>query len=210
VTPTLKLGPTTGGEVRSEVDGDAIILAEKLLVRLPPKGGVIAFGSICEESDDAYLARQLAWAVQIIGSKPILFVKAGPACPPEAGGMEQSNEIGLTDVLSGSATLEKALSQSAGGQCLRTIPYGTQREQNARLIISEAFRSFLQAAMRQFHWIFVHCPQLLDQSYSASVIARSDLVVASLKSGRGQVHQVNAIRELCSYFSRPFAGVILT
>ncbi len=196
-------------KTRSELSGGAIILAEKLLARLPETGGLLVFGSVSYESDDDILAWQLALAIQIIGSKPTLLVQTGLPKLTEAQVGHNADQPGLTDVLVGATTLQQALFPSRGRE-LASLGYGTLRERTAELVMSEAFRGFIKTAMLQFHWIFVHCPSLLDERYAASLIARSHAVVTTLKGGRGRAECVRTIRDLCAQLNRPFAGVILT
>jgi hypothetical protein len=187
-------------EGRSKLSGDAIILAEKLLVRLGDRGGSIVLGPISNGCSDRLLIRQLALALQVISARPTLLV-----CSETSGSVDQH---GFTDLLVGATTLQQVLATSKG-QELASIGYGTLSERAPELVISEAFRAFIKTALLQFHWILFHCSHLLDQRLAASLIARSDGVIATLERGRGQASEVRAIRDLCAHLNRPFAGVIL-
>jgi hypothetical protein len=187
---------------------DAIALAEKLVVRLPADGAVIVLGSLSTASEGPLLANQLALALQVISSKPVLLIDASPQ--PNADNQEVDvGRQGLTDVLCGSVTLKESLNPS-GRQDLKTITFGTRIENATELIISSAFRELIKEAKEQFHWVIIYCSSLLHQKESATIISRADSLIATLKRGEGRGRDVRAIRELCSQVKTEFAGIVLT
>lgn len=195
----------------SELHGEAISLAERLLVLLGGKGSVLALGSLSGGVDLAVLAEHLGRAIQAVSSKPVLVVQAALEIGPEGspGGSGGTTERGLTDILSGEVRFEAW----AGALPVRgpaSLGLGTRPGQATELIVAEPFRSFVSAAQGRFGWIILCCPQLLEQRHAASLVARSDAVVGTLRAGEGKAEGVRALQEFCRGLNRSLAGVILT
>lgn len=188
----------------SSLDGSAITIAEKLLVQLPREGGVVVLGAVSTSPDAFELARQLAVALRTITARSALLVQT---CPPD-GNDPGTQGPGLMDVLAGEAPLgQVAVSPDRTG--IVHLGYGRDRSDAAERIVSGAFRGFLDAARQGFDWVVLYSPHLLEQRYAASLIARSDLVVAILRKGRDRAVSVREFRDLCGRLGRPFAGVVL-
>lgn len=206
----MKSAPTANTPVgsvppASSLDGAAVTIAEKLLTHLPNDGGVVVLGAVSTTSEAFELAHQLTLALRIITSRSALLVQT---CPPGEMGPDGQGP-GLMDVLAGDALLGQVvrIPDEAGTVHLG---YGSARADATELMVSDAFRLFLEAARQRFPWIVVYSTHLLEQRHAASLIARSNLVVAALRKGRDRAESVREFRGLCNSLGRPFAGVVLT
>jgi hypothetical protein len=193
--------PVNAGHLTNEV----LAVAEKALARLPAGGSCVVCGSLTPQHDEAGFAMALAKGLQLISAKRALFVELGEPGAEAA----ISRTPGVMEILRGDATLAQAALPAPHSE-LKIIGPGRRGENAAELLVSMAFREFLQQARKEYQWVMVHNHHLLEGEESLSIISRADALVATLKRGEGYGRDVAAARQLCEQFKTVFLGVVLT
>jgi Mrp family chromosome partitioning ATPase len=207
--PAVEVEPTAPAAIpqaksRTEVvelTREVLALAEGALSRLPAEGACLVCGSLSPEHDKSGFSTALAMGFQLISSMPTLLVDLQSSC--------DSDKAGLIEVLRGETTLNQA-TRAVEGSELRTLPSGHRGENASELLVSKAFREFLDQARSRFKLVILHNRSLLAGEESLSIISRADAVIATLKRGHGCGRDVVATRQLCEQFKTAFLGVVLT
>jgi capsular exopolysaccharide synthesis family protein len=150
--------------------------------------------SAVEQEGKTTIAVNLARAMAAAGDRVVL-VDADLRRPSVHARTGTSNEVGLSDVLCGEATLEDALQYPQGS--LAVLPAGRSTEQAHELLTQELFGGVIRALRDQCDLLIVDAPPLLmvaDPLVAAEAVDGAALVVRVGSVKRREVR--SALRRL--------------
>jgi Mrp family chromosome partitioning ATPase len=194
---------------RAESRKQTLVLAEKLLARLPAEGAVLAMVSLSLTQADAGVGLPLACSLEIITAKPVLLVDLIRRRAEERESRPENDAPGVMDVLRGSATLAQAL-QITSRPAVKRLGLGVAGDLPVESIVSGTFRDLLGRAREQFPWVIVQCAGLLEPELSACLLSRADAALVAIKRGEGRARDLESFSELCAQLKTEFLGVVLT
>jgi succinoglycan biosynthesis transport protein ExoP len=116
---------------------------------------------------------------------------------------------GLSNVLTGSATLEKAITQTSILPNLFILPAGTPPPNPAELLASSNMRDMLTELRDQFDHIIVDTPPSLSVTDAVVLSQRADAVVLVIRSGQTTKQSLRRARDLLAQVSAKVVGVLL-
>jgi len=183
----------------SLVNDEIIALVEKVFPRLPAEGAVIVIGSLTTDATPSF-ADGFARGLGLIAAKPVLSV--------HFGSHSRGDEPSLAEILRGTSTLDEIIPPE-NRTTVKTIAAGLFDRDSSAILVSPAFREFLRGTRKQFPWIIIYCPSLLNGEETTSLISRAHAVIATMHPGEGRGGDVQALRKLCAQLKTEFLGVVL-
>jgi capsular exopolysaccharide synthesis family protein len=116
---------------------------------------------------------------------------------------------GLSNVLTGSTTLEKAITQTSILPNLFILPAGTPPPNPAELLASSNMRDMLTELRDQFDHIVVDTPPSLSVTDAVVLSQRADAVVLVIRSGQTTKQSLRRARDLLAQVNAKVVGVLL-
>jgi exopolysaccharide transport family protein len=116
---------------------------------------------------------------------------------------------GLTNVLTGSATLEQVISRSPILPNLHVLPAGTPPPNPAELLASPNMRDVLAQLREQYDHIVVDTPPSLSVTDAVVLSQRADAVVLVIRSGQTTRQALRRAREILARVNAKVVGVLL-
>jgi exopolysaccharide transport family protein len=117
--------------------------------------------------------------------------------------------IGLSNVLTGNATLQQAIVRSTILPSLFVLPAGTPPPNPAELLASTNMKDVLAELREQYDHIVVDTPPTLSVTDAVVMSTRADAVVLVIRSGQTTKQALRRSRELLSQVNARVAGVLL-
>lgn len=144
-------------------------------------GRTIAVAGVTSASDSRAVARQLAVALGEIGSTVVvvdLDLRPGDAGKHSKRKESAPAEVGVAEVLAGKAALQQAVT-AGPAENVFMIPAGKVNESSAQLLSTQPTRQMLDELMKNFAYVILSCPPLVERSESAvaAALASSSLMV---------------------------------
>jgi capsular exopolysaccharide synthesis family protein len=116
---------------------------------------------------------------------------------------------GLSNVLTGSTTLEKTITQTSILPNLFILPAGTPPPNPAELLASSNMRDMLTELRDQFDHIVVDTPPSLSVTDAVVLSQRADAVVLVIRSGQTTKQSLRRARDLLAQVNAKVVGVLL-
>jgi len=116
---------------------------------------------------------------------------------------------GLSNVLTGSATLEQAITRSAILPNLSVLPAGTPPPNPAELLASTNMRDVLEELREQYDHIVVDTPPTLSVTDAVVLSPRADAIVLVIRSGQTTKQALRRSRDVLLQVNAKVSGVLL-
>ncbi len=116
---------------------------------------------------------------------------------------------GLSNVLTGSSTLEQTITRSAILPNLFILPAGTPPPNPAELLASTNMRDVLAQLREQYDHIVVDTPPSLSVTDAVVLSPRADAVVLVIRSGQTTKQSLRRARDILSQVNAKVVGVLL-
>jgi polysaccharide biosynthesis transport protein len=116
---------------------------------------------------------------------------------------------GLSNVLTGSATLEEAITRSPVLPNLSVLSAGTPPPNPAELLASSNMREVLEELRRQFDHIVVDTPPALSVTDAVVLSPRADAIVLVIRSGHTTKQALRRSRDILMQVNAKLSGVLL-
>jgi polysaccharide biosynthesis transport protein len=116
---------------------------------------------------------------------------------------------GLSNVLTGSATLQQAITQSSALPNLSVLPAGTPPPNPAELLASSNMRDVLQELRGQYDHIVVDTPPTLSVTDAVVLSPRADAIVLVIRSGQTTKQALRRSRDVLMQVNAKVSGVLL-
>jgi exopolysaccharide transport family protein len=116
---------------------------------------------------------------------------------------------GLSNVLTGSATLENAITRSPILPNLDVLPAGTPPPNPAELLASVNMRDVLQELRGQYDHIVVDTPPTLSVTDAVVLSPRADAIVLVIRSGQTTKQALRRSRDILTQVNAKVSGVLL-
>jgi len=115
----------------------------------------------------------------------------------------------LSNVLTGSITLEQAISSTAILPNLFVLPAGTPPPNPAELLASSNMREVLSELQLQYDHIVIDTPPTLSVTDAVVLSQRADAVVLVIRSGQTTKQALRRSRDILTQVSAKVVGVLL-
>ncbi|MGA7402806.1 MAG: polysaccharide biosynthesis tyrosine autokinase [Candidatus Sulfotelmatobacter sp.] len=116
---------------------------------------------------------------------------------------------GLSNVLTGSATLEQAITRSTVLPNLNILPAGTPPPNPAELLASTNMRDVLEQLRGQYDHIVVDTPPTLSVTDAVVLSPRADAIVLVIRSGQTTKQALRRSRDILMQVNAKVSGVLL-
>jgi succinoglycan biosynthesis transport protein ExoP len=116
---------------------------------------------------------------------------------------------GLSNVLTGSATLQQAITRSAVLPNLSVLPAGTPPPNPAELLASTNMRDVLEELRGQYDHIVVDTPPALSVTDAVVLSPRADAIVLVIRSGQTTKQALRRSRDILMQVNAKVSGVLL-
>ncbi len=116
---------------------------------------------------------------------------------------------GLSNVLTGSATLEQAITQSSALPNLSVLPAGTPPPNPAELLASTNMRDVLEELRGQYDHIVLDTPPTLSVTDAVVLSPRADAIVLVIRSGQTTKQALRRSRDVLMQVNAKVSGVLL-
>ncbi len=116
---------------------------------------------------------------------------------------------GLSNVLTGSATLQQAITRSAVLPNLSVLPAGTPPPNPAELLASTNMRDVLEELRGQYDHIVVDTPPTLSVTDAVVLSPRADAIVLVIRSGQTTKQALRRSRDILMQVNAKVSGVLL-
>ncbi len=116
---------------------------------------------------------------------------------------------GLSNVLTGSATLEQAITRSTILPNLNILPAGTPPPNPAELLASTNMRDVLDELRGQYDHIVVDTPPTLSVTDAVVLSPRADAIVLVIRSGQTTKQALRRSRDILTQVNAKVSGVLL-
>jgi polysaccharide biosynthesis transport protein len=150
----------------------------------------------------------LATALASVGQR-VLVIEADLRNPKLAGLLQLNGDMGLTDVLMGRATSEKAI-KPWSDTMVSVMPSGSPALNPTELLAGPQMKALVMAMRGRFDAVLIDTPPLLPVTDAAAVASVVDGVVLVCKSGKTTSPQVAGAMTALSSANAPVLGTVLT
>jgi polysaccharide biosynthesis transport protein len=116
---------------------------------------------------------------------------------------------GLSNVLTGSATLEQVITRSPSLPNVFVLPAGTPPPNPAELLASTQMRDVLEELRGQYDHIVVDTPPTLSVTDAVVLSPRADAIVLVIRSGQTTKQALRRSRDLLMQVNAKVSGVLL-
>ncbi len=116
---------------------------------------------------------------------------------------------GLSNVLTGSSTLEQAITRSPILPNLNILPAGTPPPNPAELLASSNMRDVLEELRGQYDHIVVDTPPTLSVTDAVVLSPRADAIVLVIRSGQTTKQALRRSRDILTQVNAKVSGVLL-
>jgi len=116
---------------------------------------------------------------------------------------------GLSNVLTGSATLQQTITRSSILPNLYILPAGTPPPNPAELLASTNMRDVLEELRGQYDHIVVDTPPTLSVTDAVVLSPRADAIVLVIRSGQTTKQALRRSRDILTQVNAKFSGVLL-
>jgi len=193
---------------RFMVSEDSIRLAARLQASAAD-GQLIVFTGTHEDDGVATVATQVALAMVHAGVRPVLLIDANVHAPSIHKTFDIDIAPGLAQLLEGSSTIESVI-HGLGEVDLWILPAGSRAHDSASLFSSAVFSRFFNEIKKQFRFVIVNSPPILDHAESVVIAGRSDGVVMVLAAGARTRTDLRKIKDELDGVKARLLGAVLS
>jgi capsular exopolysaccharide synthesis family protein len=193
---------------RFAVSEDSIRLAARLQASAGD-GQLILFTGTHEKDGVSTVATQVALALVQSGVRPVLLIDANMYVPSIHKVFNLAPEPGLAQLLKGTVPAGGAV-RDLSGDDLWVLPAGGRIKDSASLFSSAAFSEFFAAIRKQFRFVVVSSPPILDHAESVVIAGRSDGVVMVLAAGSRTRADLRRIKDELDGVKAHLLGAVLS
>jgi capsular exopolysaccharide synthesis family protein len=118
-------------------------------------------------------------------------------------------KTGLTNVLTGSATLQQAIVRSPLVPSLSVLPAGTPPPNPAELLASGKMGEVLETLREQYDHIVIDTPPTLPVTDAVIMATRADAVILVIRAGSTTKHALRQARDILLQVNARISGVLL-
>ena len=200
---------------RYRVSEDAFRLATRLRANLENSQQLLVFSGDSNRLDTGEICAQVALAMALMQDGRVLYMDA---CLQENGRPRRRpltrrmfalrQERGLYNLLAGECELNEVLARNQGNG-LDVLPAGKAAEGHVAQLLSERCRLQFDALRRDYRYIMVEIPRLLDRADAPILASRSDGAILVASVGRDRRSELQQARQLLEGLNRPLLGVVL-
>jgi len=139
----------------------------------------------------------------------VLLIDADLRRPSIHKALLSGPRTGLSNVLTGSATLQQAVSQWAPVSTLYVLPAGTPPPNPAELLASANMQNILDQLSTQYDHIIVDTPPTLSVTDAVLLSPRADTVILVIRSGQTTKQALRRSRDILMRVNARVSGVLL-
>jgi polysaccharide biosynthesis transport protein len=139
----------------------------------------------------------------------VLLIDADLRRPSIHKNLGMGPHSGLSNVLTGSTTLEQAITRTAILPNLDVLPAGTPPPNPAELLASTNMRDLLAQLREQYDHIVIDTPPSLSVTDSVVLSPRADAVVLVIRSGQTTKQALRRARDILTQVNAKVVGVLL-
>jgi len=139
----------------------------------------------------------------------VLLVDADLRRPGVHKALGMGSRSGLSNVLTGSADVQQAITRSPLIPSLYVLPAGTPPPNPAELLASANMRDLIETLSSQYDHIVIDTPPTLSVTDAVVLSTRADAVVLVIRSGRTTKQALRRARELLVRVNARVTGVLL-
>jgi succinoglycan biosynthesis transport protein ExoP len=139
----------------------------------------------------------------------VLLVDADLRRPGVHKALGMGSRSGLSNVLTGSADVQQAITRSPLIPSLYVLPAGTSPPNPAELLASANMRDLIETLSSQYDHIVIDTPPTLSVTDAVVLSTRADAVVLVIRSGRTTKQALRRARELLVRVNARVTGVLL-
>jgi succinoglycan biosynthesis transport protein ExoP len=139
----------------------------------------------------------------------VLLIDADLRRPSIHKNLGMGPHSGLSNLLTGSTTLEQAITRTAILPNLDVLPAGTPPPNPAELLASTNMRDLLTQLREQYDHIVIDTPPSLSVTDSVVLSPRADAVVLVIRSGQTTKQALRRSRDILTQVNAKVVGVLL-
>lgn len=143
------------------------------------------------------------------GNARVLIIDADLRRPTVHERFGLSARVGLSSVLTGSVTLEKAIQKVPDVPNLDVLVSGPMPPFPTELLSSETMRQLLQTAAENYTHVVIDSPPVLSVTDAVILSREADAVVLVIRQGKSSKHIVRRARDLLARSGAPISGILL-
>lgn len=143
------------------------------------------------------------------GSDRVLLIDADLRRPTVHERFGLSARVGLSSVLTGSASFEKAIQQVSEVPNLDILVSGPMPPFPTELLSSEPMRRLLESVADRYTHIVIDSPPVLSVTDAVLLAREADAVVLVIRQGKSSKHIVRRARDLLLRSGAPVTGILL-
>jgi capsular exopolysaccharide synthesis family protein len=184
-----------------------LMLTENLVA--PDKSTVIAICSAASGEGKTSVATSLAMSIAEATRRPTLVLDADLRSPDVGKFLEVENHPGVSELLSGETTLEKAIHR-VGSTNAYVLPAGSHRVNPHHVMQGSRIDEMLNSLRDQFSTIVIDTPPVLSASESLVYAKAADLVVFCSLTDVSRAKQVRVAVDRLQATGANIAGAVLS
>ena len=142
-------------------------------------------------------------------NKRAIIVEADMRRPKLKSKMDFPGDIGLSNVLTGSASTEEAILRSVYVPALDVLPAGPRPPMPSEILGSSVFDKLLEQLRSQYDVIFIDSPPALLVTDAVSISSKSDAVVWVSQAGVVTRPQLNRATQMIERSGMPVIGFVV-
>jgi succinoglycan biosynthesis transport protein ExoP len=143
------------------------------------------------------------------GNARVLIIDADLRRPTVHEQFGLSARVGLSSVLTGSVTLEKAIQKIPEVPNLNVLVSGPMPPFPTELLSSEMMRQLLETARETYTHVVIDSPPVLSVTDAVILAREADAVVLVIRQGKSSKHIVRRARDLLARSGAPISGILL-
>lgn len=169
---------------------------------------VLVVTSATADEGKSTTAINLALAIAESGRR-VLLIEADLRRPAAAAYLDVEGSVGLTDVLAGHISIDRAL-QPWGQGMLTALPSGTLPPNPSELLGSDSMVELMVLLRSRFDMVILDTPPVLPVTDPAVAASLADGVILVVKAGRTKRHQVVSALQALKAVDARILGTVLT
>jgi polysaccharide biosynthesis transport protein len=173
----------------------------------PPK--VIMITSALPQEGKSTTSISCANVLAHEGTRRVLLIDADLRRPSIHKTLGMGPRSGLSNVLTGSATLQRTITRSDVLPYLDVLPAGTPPPNPAELLASTQMRDMLEELRGQYDFIVIDTPPTLSVTDAVVLSPRADAIVLVIRSGHTTKQALRRSRDILMQVNAKVSGVLL-
>ena len=167
---------------------------------------------LCTGTDNAQntasVASQVALSIALLEKQPVLLIDANQNAPTVSAKFNVVNSPGLSDVISGAAPIDEAVSPS-GIIGLDIMPTGTSGAEFVTQIISKRGDEALAEITSRYRYVIIIAPPILESTEALILAQRTDASIIVATAGATKRERLKKTRQVLEDAGSLSLGVVL-